>query len=300
MQCFNFITMHIFCSLSYKEKDQVEKWLIPSLLRQKKIRNLYVSVINYSGHKKIFSHKSSVGDVTVNEVKNTKGEMGFGEAHNYLFSKVRPKDWFFIVNPDVYLHENCLYELMQSAKYSRGAAIIEARQMPFAHPKEYDKETGETPWASGFGMLIKSKFFNEVGGFDENLWMYCEDVDLSWRAWINNYRVIYQPLAGAYHFTGNYFGYRTDRFYLEHFWSARNFLYLSAKFFGSKGLDKAKQYFDAQGYPPHFIREVWCNFNSVDQSKIRDFYYENKNTIENIKHIKIIGFNQFYEINSQI
>ena len=56
---------------------------------------------------------------------------------------------------------------------------MEARQLPFTHPKDTPKEeTFETNWASGCCLLINSLFFEKVNGFDPNYWMYLEDVDL--------------------------------------------------------------------------------------------------------------------------
>src|SRR5690606_24026412 len=37
-------------------------------------------------------------------------------------------------------------------------------------------------WIGGTAMLIKSDFFKSLGGFDEHIFMYAEDVDLCWRA----------------------------------------------------------------------------------------------------------------------
>jgi GT2 family glycosyltransferase len=38
-----------------------------------------------------------------------------------------------------------------------------------------------------------------LGGFDEDFFMYCEDVDLNWRAQLAGYRCLYIPQAVVYH-----------------------------------------------------------------------------------------------------
>jgi cellulose synthase/poly-beta-1,6-N-acetylglucosamine synthase-like glycosyltransferase len=41
--------------------------------------------------------------------------------------------------------------------------------------------------------------FLELGGFDTDFFAYFEDVDLSWRAWLAGYRVVYRPSSRVYH-----------------------------------------------------------------------------------------------------
>ena len=101
------------------------------------------------------------------------------------------------------MHPRCLAELVQMARRYEGAALIEAIQAPNEHPKPYDPLTLETPWISGACFAIAPQLFQETNGFDENIFMYCEDVDLSWRARLLGYRTKLCPTAWFYHDTTN-------------------------------------------------------------------------------------------------
>ena len=51
-------------------------------------------------------------------------------------------------------------------------------------------------------MLIRRKAFEDVRGFDERIFfMYCEDVDLSWKLWLRGWQCIYVREAVIQHFT---------------------------------------------------------------------------------------------------
>lgn len=45
----------------------------------------------------------------------------------------------------------------------------------------------------------RRELFDDIGGFDEDLVMYCEDVDLDWRAQLAGYRCWYVPDAIVHH-----------------------------------------------------------------------------------------------------
>lgn len=53
--------------------------------------------------------------------------------------------------------------------------------------------------ACGGAMAVRRTMLEDVGLLDEDLFMYCEDVDLAWRAQLAGYRCWYEPRAVVYH-----------------------------------------------------------------------------------------------------
>jgi Glycosyltransferase like family 2 len=110
-----------------------------------------------------------------------------------------PSDLLLVLNPDTYPSPTALTELVR-ALADLDLGIVEARQIPLEHPREYDLLTGETSWASGFCMLVRRKLFDEIGGFDhEHFLLHCDDVDFSWRARMAGYAVAIAPRAAVFH-----------------------------------------------------------------------------------------------------
>ncbi|MEJ7708832.1 MAG: glycosyltransferase family 2 protein [Pyrinomonadaceae bacterium] len=135
---------------------------------------------------------------TVEVIKfDSAGNVGFGKAMNMLMASAfsNPEaQWFLCVNPDGALHYKALSELLQTSASSPDS-LIEARQFPEEHLKYYNPVTLETPWASGACLLIPRKIYEAVGGFDLNIFMYLEDVDLCWRARSAGFSIKMSPNA---------------------------------------------------------------------------------------------------------
>jgi GT2 family glycosyltransferase len=51
----------------------------------------------------------------------------------------------------------------------------------------------------GANMLLRMEMLEEVGSFDDDFFMYYEDTDLSWRARLMDWNVLYAPNAIVYH-----------------------------------------------------------------------------------------------------
>lgn len=56
--------------------------------------------------------------------------------------------------------------------------------------------------ASGGASLYRTKMLKEIGVFDEKFFAYYEDVDISFRAQLADWKVLYEPSSIAYHAVG--------------------------------------------------------------------------------------------------
>lgn len=129
----------------------------------------------------------------------TGGNYGFGGGGNRGAAIARGKYVFFL-NPDVRLEPDCLEELVKRAKETKSKVAC-----PLV--LDYDTENIQGQGASGFDFFgcmtapragqnpetlfavatfyfIERELFQKLGGFDEEFFLYNEEMDLSWRAWI--------------------------------------------------------------------------------------------------------------------
>ena len=67
---------------------------------------------------------------------------------------------------------------------------------------EHYSTAGPQEWVSGACMLVRRQGFEEVGGFDERFFLYCEDTDLCLRLRQAGYEVVYRPDAVVAHVGG--------------------------------------------------------------------------------------------------
>lgn len=157
---------------------------------------------------------------------------GFAEGVNLLSEQVEG-DFFFVLNSDARPHADSFDRLLDRARADGEVALVEARQAPEPHPKAYDPGSGETTWCSGALMLVRKRAFDEVGRFDKKFFMYCEDIDLSWRLWLSGWKCVFDPGAVVDHLAGHARraadpGRRTRENYL----SFRNSLFLYHRYRG--------------------------------------------------------------------
>jgi GT2 family glycosyltransferase len=72
-------------------------------------------------------------------------------------------------------------------------------QFGYGQPATVDAPEGDILFACGGSMIVKRDPYLQVGGLDDDYFLFYEDVDLGWRYWLAGYRVRYAPKATIYH-----------------------------------------------------------------------------------------------------
>ncbi len=185
-----------------------EKWLkncVESIEKQINIDLKNINLIfvdNMSKDKTIstlqkYKKKTKLGEFKIIE---TNKNLGFGKGNNLGFDSGN-SEYVLFLNPDTKLDNNCIEELFKGIKNStKEFSMWEMRQKPYEHPKIYDILTGETLWASGACVTFKREVFKEIGKFDSKIFMYAEDVDVSYKNRAHGYKIKYLPNSKLDHY----------------------------------------------------------------------------------------------------
>lgn len=72
----------------------------------------------------------------------------------------------------------------------------------YPHRKKEYSSPISVPMISGSAMFFRRSCFNKLGGLDTNLFLYCEEEDISIRARKSNYKIYHVPDAKIVHFCG--------------------------------------------------------------------------------------------------
>ena len=153
-----------------------------------------------------------------------KNPKGFGANHNQAFSHATGA-YFCVLNPDIRFNTDPFPALLANLKEQSIGVVaplvlsehgaIENSARKFATPfKILCKALGrckhsdyvitdqviQPDWVGGMFMLLPSKIFAQVAGFDERYFMYYEDVDLCARLRLLGYDVVLNPQAKVFHY----------------------------------------------------------------------------------------------------
>lgn len=162
--------------------------------------------------------------------------IGFGAAHNFVYNSYAKKSkYHLVINPDVYFYKNILLDLMEFMDFNKNAGAVSPaiyypdgsfqrlqKLLPSplgwfmrrfmkgtASLKKYNfnfelrmtKEDSifKFPYMSGCFMLLRNSVIDKIDLFDEKIFMYGEDTDLSRKLWINNTPPYYYGKVRAFH-----------------------------------------------------------------------------------------------------
>ena len=138
---------------------------------------------------------------------NQGQNIGFGLGHNFNLA-LTTTPYFWVTNVDLEFEPDSLTTLLATAQQDSSQAFSnasiaawECRQKPYEHPKDYHPVTGQTAWCSSACVLFKTDAIQSVKGYDPLLFLYGEDVELSYRLRRQGYKLKYVPQATVWHYT---------------------------------------------------------------------------------------------------
>lgn len=165
------------------------------------------------------------------------GNIGFGRANN-LGARNAQGEFLFFLNPDARMLSGKLNDIFEQFSENKNIGAIGAKlvtkegkiQKWSAGEKinlfsilrnniglSGDKKIWLSPvkknvfWVAATALFIPKKLFEKTGGFDEQMFMYFEDIDLCKR--INNlgYKILYYPSFEVLHLGGESYKNRADQ-----------------------------------------------------------------------------------------
>jgi len=144
--------------------------------------------------------RAAAGDSIAIEYTFFDGNLGSARGHNRLAALAADgADFLWIQNPDVIVSPRLFEQILQPFA-KPGVGQVEAKQLPIEHPKDYDPETGETDWTTTACVMTPLALFRALDGFDaDTFFLYCDDVDFSFRIRELGLRLIFQPGAVCFH-----------------------------------------------------------------------------------------------------
>ena len=135
-----------------------------------------------------------------NVLLSQRPNLGYGMGNDWAIRQSND-DYVLVTNVDVSFYPESLRRCVEFAVRDHArVGCWEFRQTPYEHPKYYDPVTLETNWNAHACVLFRRSAYLEVGGYDPKIFMYGEDVELSYRLRANGYRLRYVPSAVIEHY----------------------------------------------------------------------------------------------------
>jgi len=133
-----------------------------------------------------------------------KENLGYGGGNNLALSKVTT-NFALILNPDVILEENSIENFFITVSKVPNFGIIapisaNERYDNFNHEKDLNIKEVEN--VKGFAMFLNMKNLEKSNFFDDNFFLYLEEIDLCKRVRLMDVKIFIDPSIKVEHFGG--------------------------------------------------------------------------------------------------
>jgi len=129
----------------------------------------------------------------------TSDNLGYGRANNIGLNKVET-NYSLILNPDTVLSNDTLSNFFTIVSENKDFSIIGPVQSKTEfHLKNNNSKLLKTDKVEGFAMFLNMKKFINVGFFDENFFLYLEEIDLCKRVKNQNGDIYIAPNIKIFH-----------------------------------------------------------------------------------------------------
>jgi GT2 family glycosyltransferase len=149
-------------------------------------------------------------------------QLGYAPANNLGFRHARG-DYLVVLNPDTRVDPGFVRGLIETSRARGDRALVTSRICMFdcpttintvgnivhfsliaacrglGDPCERRATTDEVPSISGCAFLIPRRVLDDLGPFDEAIYPYLEDTELSLRAWLGGYSCVTAPASLVFH-----------------------------------------------------------------------------------------------------
>jgi GT2 family glycosyltransferase len=191
------------------------------------------------------------------KIKINDENYGFCKGYNNILLKENKYKYFVLINNDVEVTANWIEPMLEVIK-NKNIGIVQPKILNYQHRNQFDyagaaggfldilglpfcrgriisniefdnnQYSNNIPisWAAGCCFMIKSDLYHALNGFDEDLFMHQEEIDLCWRAHDLNNKVYYCHNSTVYHVGGGSLSYNNP---IKSFYNHRNNLLLILK-----------------------------------------------------------------------
>lgn len=219
--------------VNYHNSDVLKKCITSIYSTVQNLKYEIIVVDNSCGDRGLEDLKSGFPEVKFME---NRQNVGFAKANNQAVRIAQGENLLFL-NPDIVLTEGSVHKMLSGLKSDRTIAILgpkvlnddgslqySCRRFPTIWAGMFNRyslltrlfpsnrfsarylmtdfdhnSVKEVDWVSGCCMMAPREIFCKIGLFDENYFLFNEDVDLCKNAGSRGYKVIYYPFAEVYH-----------------------------------------------------------------------------------------------------